>query len=235
MKFSLKCTAIVLSFAIMTSSISAAEISLGIKGGLNLAKIRTDEDIAMDEDLSFANDDIKMKPGLIIGGVFGIKLHEMFTIQPEVLFSMKGIKAEVDESSLKINYNYLEIPVLLRLNIPAGSVIPNFYVGPAVAFRLGINGEAEIMGIALDLPDEEIEFMEENTKSVDFGLAMGGGIDINAGPGNIVLDIRYTLGLLKIQKLTDEMEDFGMTEDDLSEEKNGVLSFMVGYTFNIGG
>lgn len=238
MKFSLKCAAIVLVFAIMANSVSAAGVSFGIKGGLNLAKVRTDEGFALDQDLAFSKDDTKMKPGMIIGGVFGLNLNEMFTIQPEILFSMKGTKFERSEMgidvSMDINYNYLEIPVLFKLNIPAGIIIPNLYVGPAVAFRLGLSGEMGIGDETIEFTDDMIEMLEEYSKSVDFGLAMGGGIDFKAGKGNIVIDIRYTLGFLKVAKLTDEMEDAGMTDDDLPDPKNGVLSFMIGYTFNIG-
>ncbi len=60
----------------------------------------------------------------------------------------------------------------------------------------------------------------------DFGLALGGGIDINAGPGKIVLDIRFTAGFLKVR--------FGSNVTDYyPEEKNRALSFIAGYAIHV--
>jgi hypothetical protein len=225
--------------AVLVGSASAVEMSLGLKGGLNLAK-----PWGIDKEKSLINeDDLKMKPGLVIGGACEIKLHEMFSIQPEVLFSVKGMKMEGEMEFLgltfdyaqEVNINYLEIPILFKLNIPAGAVVPNFYVGPDFAFRIGVGGWVEEDGEKEDLTDEDIDEIKESTNVFDFGMAVGGGINFAAGPGSFVVDVRYTMGFMKIYKLSDEMEESGVSDDNLPPEKNGALSFMIGYMFNIGG
>lgn len=44
-------------------------------------------------------------------------------------------------------------------------------------------------------------------KTVDFGIAMGAGLGIKAGPGRLILDVRFTLGLTGIQDIDDEVEE----------------------------
>ncbi len=73
------------------------------------------------------------------------------------------------------------------------------------------------------MPSEAAEFLKDNTNVVDFGVTMGGALNFVVGPGAIVLDFRYTLGLVKIA-----------SEDFAGDDKNGALSLLVGYTFNFG-
>lgn len=135
----------------------------------------------------------------------------MFAIQPEILYSAKGQKLEFDNYTQFINLNYLEIPILFKLLIPAGIITPSLYAGPAFASKLGkVNGK--------DVSDGDVQYWtDENTdkcvNGFDFGIAMGGDIGIKAGPGTIIIDARYTLGLTKNFKLKDELKSDGITEE----------------------
>lgn len=69
-------------------------------------------------------------------------------------------------------------------------------------------------------------------KSVDFGIAMGAGLGIKAGLGRIILDIRYILGLTDIKDIPKKSKELAeSSEESIIEEKNMVLSFMLGYMF----
>lgn len=212
-------------------------IGLDFKGGLNLAKMRGEDiDDAEDEGL-----DIGMRPGAIAGVGAGIQLIKFFCIQPEVLFTMKGTKMSGDledvsvgkiasvEGTVKINY--LAIPILLKVTIPAGPVIPNVYVGPSLDICLTSEQEEKIdftpqmEALGFEDTDTTVD-MKDDTKGLDFGLAMGGGVDLKVGPGRIIFDIRYTLGFATI----DNEED----EDLAADMKNGVLSFIVGFGIDFG-
>ena len=138
-------------------------------------------------------------------------------------------------ATLVVKMNYIEIPILLKLKIPAGPVLPNFYVGPALGLRAGVGGFLQIDDDKEEFTDEMKENLKEQTNVIDFGLAMGGGLDIVAGPGRVLIDIRYTLGFIQGAKLTKEMEDAGLEKDDLPPDKNGALSFLVGYAIDFGG
>jgi len=245
MKLFFRAASVAVICASFLGSVSAADMSVGIKGAFNLASTWGEDELDLSglsglEDVGLSVDMKKvMKPGLILGVFLETRLTDNFSVQPEVMYTSKGMKYEMDMMGITatsaVNFSYLEIPVLLKLNLPLGVAVPNIYAGPAVAFRIGTSGYAEAAGTKENMDDESIDMIKENTSGFDFGLAMGGGCNFVAGPGAIVLDIRYTLGFLKLMKLTDEMKDAGMESSDLPGNKNTALSFMIGYAFNIGG
>ncbi len=205
------------------SSASALDLGLGVKGGLNLSSTYG---IDYKEDKG-------MLPGPVIGAGLQLKLASVFAIQPEVLFSSKGIKLKEKDVTTRTILRYLEIPVLFQFLIPASDVVvPQFYAGPAIAFKTGFDIKAEYMDKELDIPNSEIDEAEDMLKSVDFGIAMGAGLGFKAGPGRLILDVRYTLGLTSIQDISDEVKEvadaLGISID---KERNMALSFMLGYMF----
>jgi hypothetical protein len=110
---------------------------------------------------------------------------------------MKG--ADTGEGKLK--FDYLEIPVLLKLRIPTGSIHPFVFAG-----RRGFNLKAARC-IKID-----------NMPAADYGAVLGGGVQLGR---SIHVDVRYTMGLSKL-----EIPDLGTI--DL---KNGVLSATLGLAF----
>ena len=68
---------------VMAGSFAAAkaQISYGVKGGLNVANIGG-EDI----------DDNKAKLGFHLGGFVGVSIAENISIQPELVYSLQGVK-----------------------------------------------------------------------------------------------------------------------------------------------
>ncbi len=215
------------AIATMTSAVSAADFGLDIKGGLNISNIRGKGKEGTDNSPRFG-----MTAGL--GAQIGIT--DMFAIQPEVIFNMKGYKysynyyfLKKDDNTLKLSY--LNIPLLFKVKFPAEKVITNVYAGPDLGIKLSSKEEikSEAYGVTVDTTiDYDI------SKSIDFGIAIGGGIDIKAGPGRVILDLRYTLGLSsisdydEIKKQAEENDGIAFKEEKY-EAKNGVYSIMVGY------
>lgn len=197
---------------------SATGIKGGLKIGANSAKLYGD-DVGNLEDL--LGEGLKSRIGFSVGGFITFNIAEMFAIQSEVLYTMKGLRWEGEingATPLKvwIKLDYLEIPVLVKI-MPGtqGSVKPYLFAGPAVAIKVSGKVKAEFEGES----DEEVL---EDVKSTDFGLVIGAGADFGLGAygrGSLSVDIRYTLGLSTIS-------DF--EGDDV---KNGVFSLMVGYSF----
>ena len=222
------CCAVVLS-TLVFSNVSALEISLGVKGGVNLTNFYgAEEEYGLDP---YENQ--KVKPGIAAGAALQLKLANMFAIEPEVLFSQKGQKASSNGSSEILYINYLELPVLAQFLIPVPVVTPIIYMGPAFDFKVGeIDGKTEYSsGLSVTMTDNERKALDKNFSGFDLGLALGGGAEIKAGPGKVVFDVRYTLGLVKVYKLTDYLKDIGITESDLPKDKNGALMFAAGYLF----
>ncbi len=77
---------------------------LGIKAGLNIISARSNQ-----------AEGLSANAGFIVGGFLDFSFHEIFVLQPEILFSLKG--------GSDWSINYLEMPVLLKIVIPvAGNV-----------------------------------------------------------------------------------------------------------------
>jgi hypothetical protein len=152
----------------------AQGLTIGVKGGLNMASI-TGADAGSPV----------IKSGLIGGAYATIDL--MFVnIQPELLYSQKGFKQEEAGITLTGHYDYLEIPVLLKF--PLGKIIvPSIYIGPSFGLLSGASWEA--LGIELDVKDY--------TEGSDLGFVFG--VDLKT-PVKLTLDARYTMGLKTVSK-----------------------------------
>lgn len=152
----------------------AQGLSIGVKGGLNMASI-TGADVGSPQ----------IKSGFVVGAYGNIDLM-FINIQPELLYSQKGFKEEELGVTITGSYDYLEIPVLLKF--PFGKIIvPSVYFGPS--FGMLMNAEWEAGGIGVDWKDY--------TESSDLGFVFG--VDLKT-PAKLTLDARYTMGLKTISK-----------------------------------
>ncbi len=207
--------AMLLVFAVSAVTYAGGGITAkGVKAGINLATHGGGD----------ADEHHKNRTAFIGGGFLTYALMNMLVVQPEVLFSMKGYKWEHGGSKWTGKYNYLEIPILFKYQIPMeGSIRPNLFAGPAPAFLLSAEEEWEYSdhnGIGFTNGDDHsgTTDVKDDTNSFDFGLIFGGGVDIDMGSGMLVFDVRYNLGLTKID-----------SRDDPNDIKNQVISIVAGY------
>lgn len=196
----------------------AQEVVLGAKGGINIADFSVDDEEATDTDTRTG----------VVGGLFAsFGLGKVLAIRPEVLWAGKGATAldvEGEGVDLEFELDYVEVPVLLGARLAsAGPVRPVLYAGPVVSFETSCEVEASVGGgeaEGVDCDDPEADALER--KSTDFGVAFGGGLEVGSGPVVLVLDGRYTLGLVDID---DSM--------DATEVRNRALSLMAGIGIRI--
>ncbi|MDD8020039.1 MAG: porin family protein [Acidobacteriota bacterium] len=193
-------------FLLAGRATSEAGIQFGLRGGVNSAKLTG-------ADASDLEGTIKNKAGLVAGVFLAINLGKIITIEPEVLYTMKGSKVEniQGEYTGKIYGDYLEIPVLLKIRIPAHGVQPTIFAGPSVGFKL----REKFSNDSGDVTPEE-KLLANN----DYGAVFGAGLDFGR---HFMIDIRYSLGLKKVSTIID-----GETSTDL---KNGVWSATIGLAF----
>jgi opacity protein-like surface antigen len=213
--------------AFMTADASAAGSAyLGVKGGLNIATLSIDESVELLDSVFIEPDS---RNGIAAGAFVGFQIAPNFIIQTEFLYSQKGAKYDTTltlegitgDVEIMLKFDYIEIPVLLKYAIPLqGNVRPTLFCGPALAIKSA--SKLKITASAMGQSASETIDIEE-VKSTDFGLVFGGGIDIAAGRGKIVLDGRYTLGLSTV--------DDSPLNDDI---KNRAFSVTAGYAFPIG-
>ena len=198
---------------LFSSSVHAQIVTGGVKVGLNMAK-----PYGADVDCMGGGADLCFKMGLCAGGFITLSITEVFALQPEILYTQKGIIWEWEENDTTIkwiqNLDYLEIPLLVKLSFPTpGIVKPHLFLGPFIGFNIGAKLKAEIDGSTS--PEVDIK---DHIKNIELGLVLGGGADLDLAKSGITFDVRYTLGL----------STFDEYERDI---KNAVISFMVGYSF----
>ncbi len=155
----------------------------GIKGGVNLANIRSGS--------SFTNDDnFDTRTGIAAGGFFHLGLTKAIAIQPEILYSEMGAKFQANTSSAlasagEVQMNYLSVPVLLKVS-PFKAL--GLFVGPQLDYYMGGTlkfDEGEI---------EEQDLSYEGSSGGQTFLAVTAGLELNLF-GNLGLYGRYIYGL----------------------------------------
>ncbi|NIR47370.1 PorT family protein [candidate division KSB1 bacterium] len=143
-------------------------------------------------------------------GLFSrFSINELLSIQPELLFAMKGADyiTNMSNRNASIDISYLELPLLVNIQVkPTHNISPNLFWGPY--FSINIDDNLTFVGE----PGFDTDFVD----SFDYGLTFGAGIEFKMGLGNLSFDGRYSYGI-------DNVRIFGF--------KNRVLSLNVGYSF----
>lgn len=200
-----------LTVLLFAGSLLAQGSNIGIRGGLNIANLGGSDVENTDS-----------KTGVNFGGFFHYAINEIFSIQPEVLYSAKGAKAKFVEDGVtvdaKLNLNYIDIPVLLVVNLPVenASIKPHLIVGPHMGILLSAKVKGEAGGFSGEVDVKDVY------KSTDFGAVVGAGIGIPVGNNMLNFDFRYHQGLTSI-------DDSG---EDL-DEKNRGFSINAAFGFNL--
>lgn len=109
---------------LLTAYCTQAQISAGLKAGVNLSSLKGD---------GYSDTDQKSSMGLAIGGLVNYAINEKFSIQPELFFSQEGTQWKSSDEEQKNRLNYLNIPVLLQYRDPSGFFA---HTGPQIGFLL---------------------------------------------------------------------------------------------------
>ena len=169
----------VLAFIGMShAAMAQAQVALGIKGGLNFASI--DASTSVDSRTGFH------------GGAFALFKLTKIGIQPELLFSSQGFKIKDvvlpgGSGDITSTYNYINIPVLLKIYLVAGL---NLQVGP----QFGFVSKAEVETVDIS-GNSSVSDVKDQLKGSDLSAAIGLGWDL---PFGLTVDGRYNLGLSDI-------------------------------------
>ena len=118
------------------------------------------------------------------------------SIQPEILYVRMGGQYEVDElNSLEFRNDYIQVPVMLKLNIiPAGPIRPFLSGGAYGAYLIKAKGVLEIDG------EHTEEDMSENYERFDYGLVGGAGLAFKLPGISLSIEGRFNYGLQNLIK-----------------------------------
>ncbi len=158
------------AFLIFTAN--AQKAHFGVKGGLNVSSLHFEDNTSYDS-----------KIGLHAGLLAHIHASKVWAIQPEVFYSSEGAKTRVGNSDVKINLNYINVPVLLQYMFDNGVRLEG---GPQIGFL--VNAKTKTSNATVD---------NNNFKSTAFSIPLGVGYLTTDGLG---FDARYVFGLSNINE-----------------------------------
>lgn len=179
----------VLAIVALLSSVCFGQMTItkGIKGGLNFATLGG-SDIPAGVPMKYITQ-------FSAGMFFSFSLPLGLSAQPEVLYTVKGFKAGDDPVTWTQKLQYLEVPILVKYSLPTfGIVKPNVFVGPSFALRLGAK-QTLSDSVSSASVDNKSEFSDK-----DVAVVFGAGATISTGPIDVVFDIRYSLGIWKLDR-----------------------------------
>lgn len=220
----------------------AQVVGIGIKGGINFAKLSLDpillSPVTTNKSINVA----------ALGAIVNIKFSNLFSLQPEILYSAQGTyistqtrlvetkfnggtKTETFMGSTDIiNLKYLQIPVLAQFAIgnERAKVFAN--AGPYFSYMVAASetfyyfGEKDIE-IKFNLSDTDVS---KNINRFDIGLSAGAGVAFKILSGEIFFEGRYNLGFIDFWK-----GDITNTPN-YKPWQNRVLNFSAGYVYFLG-
>lgn len=192
-----------------TSAEPSLSPKFGIKGGFDLTSLYI-------SDVSSEH----MKPGFDAGVFAKLPVTRGFSIQPELLYSLKGAKDTYSNfaqgsGEYRFNLGYIQLPVLAVVNLA-----PNFnlHLGGYAAYLVNANVK--------NVDDNgniqsATELSTGDFNRWDFGLMGGLGFDIE----NFTIGARYSYGLSNIGK------NDNLSGDLTRNSKNAGVGVYIGFGF----
>lgn len=189
----------------------------GLLVGVNSATVKVDNS---------EGDDISSVWGFSFGGFATFQTSPNIIIQPELIYTGKGFKTEINLDDYDYEYKetdewkfaYLEVPVLFKYAIQTGNMYITPFIGPSLSIVMSGKSSYDVYlyedgyeGEASGTRD-----IKNQMEDIDFGLNFGTDLYFSE---KIFLQLKYDLGLSKI-----------FTKSVL-ESKNRVLSLSMGVSF----
>jgi hypothetical protein len=188
---------------VMLLAVSVAFSQFGIKGGINLGTFG-----GADKSWDMGNN-VKLDPtsrlGLTGGISYRIGLIAGFAIQPEVMYIQKGAIYTISgsqgiytaESKTTYKFDYIDIPILVKFNLPIPVFSPYIEGGVSYGILLSAKNKDEETS---NVPGEtsssvEKDIKDEVTKN-DLSYIIGVGFDLLI----FEIDARYVIGTKRLHK-----------------------------------
>ncbi|MCF8239700.1 MAG: PorT family protein [Saprospiraceae bacterium] len=163
-------TAIV--FLFLGSVAQAQHINVGIKGGLNVYTIASDDHVAYNSRVGFN-----------FGLLGHIHIDSRFAFQPEIQFSLQGTEYKIGGVNRDLNLNYVNVPLIFQFMFDNG-------------FRLQAGPQVGFLASAKQVVGNNDSDVKSDYKGADLGWIFGlSYVKPSTGFG---IDIRYNHGLTNI-------------------------------------
>ena len=188
---------IVVLVVALVPALAHAEIDAkGVRVGLATFGV----DIELTQPNQQGSDGTHGPPSLFWGAFITSRFTPSFALQLEGVFAMMNSQVEhCGSTPACINVHdlwlyYIELPVLIRLDLLPGERSKfHLDVGPELAIHLG--------SVDKVAKDEAIDL-----KPLNFGVVVGLGFEVGAGPGRITIDARYKRWAIPLRDGTETIE-----------------------------
>lgn len=167
---------------LLTGAFVSAQTRLGIKTGLALASVTTNDASVNNNKANLGS----LQMGLIVDN----KLCSKLSIQTQLLFLGKGTALSHDDHTDKIRFTSVDVPVQLLYRTKPGWFIGG---GPNLGFNLSAHSvyEGDKQEIAIGSAAGQL-------RGFDFGVCATGGFQ---GKKGLVLSVNYVKGLSNLQNV----------------------------------
>jgi opacity protein-like surface antigen len=166
---------------------ASAFAQIGVQPGITAGLSSYSEKVST-SGISVTNDS---KAGLAFGGVLDIAIMNMFSIEPGVIFSMRGGQSSSYGITLKEYLTYLALPLHFKLKYPVTPIVSPYALA-------GLN-----LGILLSAKDDDgtnSVDIKNSLNTTDFGIDLGAGVEFSVSSAVPFAEFVYNLGLSNIYK-----------------------------------
>jgi hypothetical protein len=179
--------------ALLLSLCSYAQLTIGIKCGLNVSKFNGDE---------FYISENANKKGLVIGVIIEPKLSKHLSLKFEINYDQKGTYASETYPFSNVGYAkvgarllYISLPLLLKVNFGEKGI---FYFNTGMSYGILSKADYQVTQNGEFLINSD---MKNNFNSTELSYVVGVGIKIPlTSKLGILVDPRYSIGLSNIAK-----------------------------------
>lgn len=171
--------AILLFCLLSASSLTAQETSFGVRAGLNIANQVFGDETTDDRT----------------AGSFGLyinqQLGKVVSFQVEALYTGKGATGSFLGVEYTSKFDYIEVPLLLRIGPNVGEV--HLFIESGITPGVLVSSGVSANGDSFYGDSEEFE-------SFELSVPLGAGIEVNTEKVQLQFDVRYNIGLTDVAK-----------------------------------
>ena len=174
---------VAVSLVILSTSAMAQKTRLGIKSGLNITDVTTND--------KAENEAFGPRSAFHLGLVADIALNDKLAFQPQLNYSGRGAQEDHMDHKDLFKFNSLEIPLNFVYKA-AGNGHGGFFAGAGPNIGYNFNGKLEVTDDPTENTDFEFGSDAGQIRRMDLGLNFLAGYELKNG---IFVSANYTRGL----------------------------------------
>lgn len=210
---------LVLSFVF--SAAYTQKFYVGLKGGVNSCTL-TGQDTTLYSK--------KRLPGFHIGALVNMGISDLISLQPELTYSKQGIRLNVinppmlgNIDNIRYYLNYINLTLLAKAMFGGETIRGFINAGPYIGYMLSAKYLYYDIPFNIDKTSKFDFKISKEINRLDIGGTLGIGLTFRSGPGDLVFDLRYSLGTVSVSE-----------KAPFEKYANSVISGSIGYVVPLG-